>query len=91
MESPKQNIFAQSAGVNSMAKKTKRKMVEEYLIQNRSISPLEAINEFWVTRLSAVIYDLKAAGWLFKTTREMHTPTGSYFARYTLVALPANY
>lgn len=70
--------------------KTKKLMVEEYIIANSSISSLEAINSFWVTRLSAVIYDLKADGWVFNTTRETHK-SGGTFARYHLVSVPTNY
>ena len=73
-----------------MKKDTKKKMIEKYLIQNGSISSLEAINNFWATRLSAIIYNLKAEGWQFDTTMEKH-PTGSHYARYSLRNLPVGY
>lgn len=72
-------------------KRTKQQMVEEYIINYGSITSLEAINQFYVTRLSAVIYDLKKDGWVFDTTREKHSQTGTSFARYHLKSIPAGY
>ena len=71
-----------------MIKLTKQQMVAGYLVEHGSISSLEAINAFWATRLSAIIFDMKKDGWIFDTTREKHEPTGSTFARYHLVARP---
>ena len=73
-----------------MAKVTKQKMVEDYLIKNGSISSLEAINNFWATRLSAIIFTLKKEGWQFDTQMEKH-PTGSHYARYRILNLPVGY
>ena len=67
---------------------TKQQMIENYLIEHGSISSLEAINAFWATRLSAIIYTLKKEGWHFKTTMEKHEPTGSTFARYHVIPKP---
>ena len=67
---------------------TKQQMIENYLIEHGSISSLEAINAFWATRLSAIIFTMKKEGWVFDTTREKHEPTGSIFARYHLVTRP---
>ena len=71
-------------------KRTKREQVEKYLIDNGSISSLEAITEFWATRLSGIIYTLKQNGWQFDTTLEKH-PSGSHYARYHLRNLPVGY
>ena len=68
-----------------MKKLTKQDMVLEHLRRYGSISSLEAINAYWCTRLSAVIFSLKKEGYLFDTKMETHKPTGSSFARYTLV------
>ncbi|MBQ0113382.1 MAG: hypothetical protein KBT03_09655 [Bacteroidales bacterium] len=37
--------------------------VMEYMRYNGSITSLEAINELGITRLSAVIFNIKEAGW----------------------------
>lgn len=71
-------------------KKTKKEMVEEHLITNGSITSLEAIVEYWATRLSAIIYNLKEEGWQFDTTKEKHH-TGATYARYHLKNLPVGY
>ena len=51
--------------------KTQREIVLEYLTQSdKGITQLEATNMFGFTRLSAIIYDLKKEGHVFKVTRE---------------------
>ncbi len=64
--------------------KTKKQNVVEYLQANGSITSLEAINEFYATRLAAIIYTLKKEGMIFRTTREKHK-SGCYYARYSLI------
>ena len=69
-----------------MKKVTKKEMIQIHLKRYGSISSMEAINAYWCTRLSAVIYTLKKDGWEFDTKMETHKPTGSQFARYTLIS-----
>ena len=46
---------------------TKRRKVELHLIEEGYITSWEAIEQYGVTRLSAVIYNLKHDGWTFET------------------------
>lgn len=46
---------------------TKRRKIELHLIEEGSITSWEAIELYGQTRLSAVIYNLKKAGWTFET------------------------
>ena len=71
-------------------KTTKKQMIEKHLIDNGSISSLEAITNYWATRLSAIIFNLKNEGWVFDTQMEKH-PSGSQYARYKLLHLPVGY
>jgi hypothetical protein len=43
--------------------KTKRKLVEEHLIEKGSITSWEAIRLYKCTRLSAIIHPLRKCGW----------------------------
>lgn len=47
-----------------------REVVIEYMTDFGSITPMEAFVELGVTRLSAVIYDLKREGYVFDEKRE---------------------
>lgn len=69
---------------------TKRMQIEEHLIQKGSITSLEAITEYWHTRLSGVIYKLRKEGWEIDSIPIPHK-SGSYFAKYILVKIPINY
>ena len=73
-----------------MKGKTKRKMIEEHLIEHGSITSLEAITNYWCTRLADVKYRLQNDGWVFKTDKIKHK-SGSYYAKYILINTPANY
>ena len=46
---------------------TKRRKIELHLIEEGSITSWEAIEQYGVTRLSAVIYNLKKDNWTFET------------------------
>jgi hypothetical protein len=50
-------------------KLTKRRKVELHLIAEGYITSWEAIEQYGVTRLSAVIYCLKHDGWTFETEK----------------------
>lgn len=71
-----------------MAKRiTQKELVLDYLKSHRSISDLEAYQNFGIRRLGARIWDLRAAGYSIKT--EMVTKPNRYgkattFATYIL-------
>lgn len=46
---------------------TKQRKIELHLIEEGSITSWEAIEQYGVTRLSAIIYVLKDRGWTFET------------------------
>ena len=66
-------------------KLTKRRKVELHLIAEGYITSWEAIEQYGVTRLSAVIYNLKHDGWTFETEmvpfEDRFGDTG-YYAKY---------
>lgn len=70
---------------------TKKTLIEKYIINHGSITSLEAISEFWATRLAAVINTLKAEGWEFEPTQRVRHKTGSYYGKYILKNTPDNY
>jgi hypothetical protein len=66
---------------------TKRRKIEIHLLEEGHITSWEAIEQYGVTRLSAVIYNLKHDGWTFETEMipftDRYGDTGHY-AKYTL-------
>lgn len=52
---------------------TNEEMVIEYLKEQGSITSWEAFQHLFVTRLSAIIYNLKKQGYSFSDVREQHT------------------
>lgn len=71
-----------------MAKVTQMERVIEYIRETGSITQLEAIKELGVLRLSAVIFDLKRAGYAIKSEL-VAVPTRygiAHIARYSEVA-----
>lgn len=64
---------------------TQKSVVLEHLKHNHSITSWGAIQEYHITRLSAVIYDLRADGYEIQTIREYNEETGSNYARYILL------
>ena len=54
-------------------------------LKHDSITSWEAIQKYHVTRLSAVIYNLKEMGWDIRSVREENPETGSHYARYFLL------
>lgn len=70
-----------------MGKLTKRKKIELHLLEEGSITSWEAIEQYGVTRLSAIIYNLKHDNWAFETETvpftDRYGDTGQY-AKYIL-------
>lgn len=68
-------------------KKSHSERVLDYMNNFGSISSLEAFRDLGVTRLSAVIFNLKKAGYNITSNREKSTNRygdTTYFARYRL-------
>ena len=70
-----------------MAKVSKRKRIENHLKEHKSITSWTAITQYQATRLSAIIYSLKADGWVFKD-EDFPNPDGGTFRKYHLIATP---
>jgi hypothetical protein len=72
-----------------MPRTTKRAKIEAHLKQFNSITTWVAITQYKVTRLSAIIYNLKADGWEF---RDEDFPNGDgdggTFRKYHVIAFP---
>lgn len=66
-----------------MKYETQKSLVLYHLKNQKSITSWEAITKYHITRLSAVIYDLRHEGYDIQTTREHND--GSNYARYTLL------
>lgn len=67
---------------------TQKQMVMAYIEKNGSISSRDAFSELGVTRLSAVIFDLKEEGYEFEKKTErgksMFGGRNPHYARYFL-------
>ena len=62
--------------------------VLDYMNQHGSITSLEAFQHLWVTRLSAVIFELKRKGYNIRSRMELHQNEygeTKHFARYSVV------
>jgi hypothetical protein len=64
-------------------KETKKENVIWHLRTYKSITSWQAIQNYGVTRLAAVIFNLKADGWDIYTTKESDGVT--YWAKYILL------
>lgn len=72
----------------TIIKTSQSKQVLNYLIQHRSITPEDALREYRIWRLAAIIRSLREKGYIITTTLEYKKkPNGStsHWARYTLV------
>lgn len=67
---------------------TQKEKVLYHLKHYRSLTSWEAIKEYHVTRLSAVIFDLREKGYNIKSIREENLETGTRFVRYYLLSEP---
>jgi len=64
---------------------SQREQVLTHLKKGLPITSWEAIHEFRATRLSAIIFDLRQAGYNIITENITNQETGKKFARYTLI------
>jgi len=72
-------------------KVTKKKLVTSHLIKHKTITSWEAIDNYSATRLSAIIFDLRKAGYGISTKEvAMKDKYGNkgFYAKYTLTSLP---
>lgn len=61
---------------------SQRQAVLALLRSGRTITSIEAFDNFQCTRLSAIIYDLRNMGWEIQSYTEMNPHTGTKYARY---------
>lgn len=65
--------------------KSQKEQVLAYLKKHKSITSWEAIQEFHITRLAAIIFLLKDDGHSIFTQRMKDLETGKSWAKYTLL------
>ena len=63
---------------------SQRAMIQEYLREGNSITPIEALNLFGAFRLSAIIYTLKYDYGMDIKTEMVYEEGGKRYARYYL-------
>ncbi|MBU1308795.1 MAG: helix-turn-helix domain-containing protein [Gammaproteobacteria bacterium] len=64
---------------------TQEDRVLNHLMQGRTITPFQALNEYGSLRLGAIIYDLKHKGHNIINEWEHNQDTGKRYARYRLM------
>tara|TARA_R100000734_G_C3267618_1_gene64445 strand:- start:143 stop:358 length:216 start_codon:yes stop_codon:yes gene_type:complete len=64
---------------------SQREEVLTHLKKGLPITSWEAIHEFRATRLSAIIYDLRKAGYTIITENLVNEKTGKRYGSYTLI------
>lgn len=64
---------------------TKTEKVRQHLLAGRSITPIEALDEYGSFRLSSIIKTLRDRGYAIRTEMVAYPDTGSRFARYSLI------
>ena len=69
----------------SKPKMSQRARILKHLKEGKSITPLEALGVYGAYRLSAVIFDLRAAGYKIKTNLK-NDGTGRQYAEYSLTS-----
>lgn len=69
----------------SKPKMSQKQRILKHLKNGKSITPLEALGVYGAYRLSAVIFDLRAAGYNIKTDLK-NDGTGRQYAEYSLTA-----
>lgn len=69
--------------------KSQNQQILEYLLEGKSITPIEALNKFGCFRLSARIADLRAEGYPIHTelVNEKDNGVNKRYARYMLVQM----
>ena len=63
-------------------KLSQREMIKAHLLQNKSITPIEALEKYGCFRLASRISELRREGWDIETETN---PVGKQYAVYTLV------
>lgn len=70
---------------NKKRKITQEDKVYKHLLENKKgITSIEAFSKYKITRLSAVIFNLRKDGYLIVSVRETNENTGTSYARYIL-------
>jgi len=67
-----------------MKNKSQLEIVREHLETHGSITSLEAINKYLITRLSAHILNLRQEGMDIETRKIMNNPKTKHFGLYVL-------
>ena len=71
--------------------KTKKQKVADYLLAKKKITSWDSIKMFGATRLAAIIFNLRADGWIIDTQdiefKDRYKNKGTY-ALYTLISTP---
>ena len=65
-----------------MGKKTQTKIIEEYLLAGKSITPMEALERFGCFRLAAIIWKIRQKRHVYTTM--ITNKWGNSFAKYSL-------
>lgn len=68
---------------NANASRSQTERILEYMLQGRSITPLEALNDFGCSRLAARVADIRAKGYLVYS-EFITTSSGKRVKRYYL-------
>lgn len=76
------NVESSTIGVSLMY--TQNDMIYKHLIEHGSITSMEAIKEYGITRLAARIYNLKQYGCRFRV-EDLQSKNGRKFRRYHLI------
>jgi hypothetical protein len=64
--------------VEAGKKVTQNEQLLAWLLEDKPITPLEALDQFGINRLAARIHDLRAKGWeIDVTTKEVRTRAGT--------------
>ena len=71
-----------------MEKKTQRSEVLKYMLDGNSITSMEAFEKFGATRLSAIVFDFRKAGYNINTIRcvgKNRYGAEVHYAKYVLI------
>jgi len=75
----------------AIVKTSKTQKVKEHLVAKRTITSWQAIEKYGVTRLAAIIFNLRTSGWVIDTKEvsfeDRYGNKGTY-AKYTLLSEP---
>lgn len=65
------------------SKSSQKYRIRKWLLEGKSITPIDALNYFGAFRLSAIIFDLRSEGMNIET-EYVQNPNGKRFAKYSL-------